>query len=161
MFISREIVGSEFDQVRDILDINISPYRRFPRNYQLDTGELKYQLYKAEIENNYFKVEEIKEKINQKEIDWKQSYDLDNEGWSTVEEYISITSNFITKVEKNIELLKAVKPPEGWEYEWGNYFFKLSIEDEPDTLLNDLKRLLAELECVMEQEVIYVAIYGA
>ena len=161
MFVSRKTDGSEFDQVQKILGIDISPYRRFPKNYQLDTGELEYLLYKAEQNNDSKRVSEIKAEIDQKRIDWENSYYVDNEGWSTVEEYTSITSQFIREVQRNSEKLQAVTSPKGWDYDWGDYFHVKDEKNRKNSLLFDLKQLLAELECVRKHNVTYVAIFGA
>ncbi|WP_146088661.1 hypothetical protein [Neolewinella xylanilytica] len=160
MFQSRDFEGCELKQVESLLQIDLSVYQKFPGNYSLDTGELEYQLYLAEEKQDLNQMAAIERKMEEAEELWHQTYDTNNEGWTTVAEFRKVTRNLLDKLATEQDISDRVVPPPGWDYPWGDYFAKSNLGIGADSLVKDLQALLIDLKCIESAGVNYVALYG-
>lgn len=152
---------SEIKQVEQILSIDLNVYLRYPKNYFYETGELEYKLYLAEKEKDTQEVNRIRLKIEEEIKNWELTYETNNVGWSTINEFRETTINFKEKINDNPEFGRKISIPTALQYPWGDYFSNKEMKDKfDDRILNDLDTLLIQLECMEKQGIKYVGFVG-
>lgn len=154
---------SEFEQIQELLGLDLSLFRSYPENLEPDISELEYKLYLAEEENDFTKVEVIKNEIENTKKDWERNYDSNNEGWIKVDDLKKLTENLISELKKDRQIHKKVD----YNFDWGDYFEykirtpKIDLSFIDNTLVKDLKSLLVGLERMSQKGVTFVAFnYG-
>lgn len=160
MFQSRNFENSEFIQVENILQIDLSIYLKYPNN-TYDPHDLEYELYKAEEAKNQKGIDKVKDLIEKGRKEWEDTYEENNDGWTTVQEFRIVTKEFIEKMKQNPDFGEKIVTPKGWDYPWNGYFSFTPLENEfDDRLIDDLETLLKQLECIEEQGIEYVGFVG-
>ena len=155
--------NSEFEQVQNLLQLNLSLYRSYPINLEPDVHELEYKLLLAEENKDTEAVIRIQTKIKQVEKEWEESYNSINEGWIKVEELSTLTQAFISKLETYQNLHQSMT----YNFDWNDYF-ENKIRDNHNettyfhhTLIEDLLHLQKGLMQMKNKGIKYVAFqYG-
>lgn len=157
MFQSRFFDGCEMEQVEEILDIDLTIYRKFATNYNPDIGELEYRLYLAKEANDFDKIKFFEEKIEIVKKDWEKNYYMVTEGWTTIYEFIQVTKAFIKKINLNPNYGEKIKIAQGWKYPWGDFFSTSQISNKNTERLHlDLEHLVNLLEIYKKHKIEYV-----
>ncbi len=156
MFQSRNFEGCEFYQVEKIFKIDLSIYTSYPKNYEPHLDELQYQLWKAEEDKNSNEVAKINKKIEDKRLYWEKNYEKNNEGWVDINKFRQVTLNLLAQIKRKPNFGNEIKVAKGWEYNWQFYFFA----GKKNNIEQDLKSILATLDCFEKYQIKYVAIIG-
>lgn len=161
MFQSRNFDGCELQQLEILIDKDLSILQRYPKNYELDTGELEYRLYLAEQNGQHSKIKNILTQIKEAEEEWDKTFESDHDGWTVVTEFRNFIESLIQELYLYDDLSKRIRVPEGWDYYWESYFnTDKDGYNKSDRLVDDLERLLIEIECMEKYEINHVGIVG-
>lgn len=158
-------INSEYQQIQQLIELDLSLFRTSPENLEPDLRELEYQLILARDNNNHEEIQRIQLKIEQTKKEWEENYNSINKGWIKVEELRTLTKVFLSKLETKKDLHQSLK----YNFNWSYYFeYRIRNSTNPNkssyidnTLAEDLHVLLKGLEIMSSKGVKYVAFsYG-
>lgn len=158
-FLSAEPEDSGLEEVECIFNIDLSAFKRHPANFEPDTSDLEYRLYLAEKEEDIAKMREIQTAIEQVNSDWDKNYDTDHRGWNAISDMRKVIQTLLQKIEQQPDFGKQMKDADGW----GNYFSTKPSEHrygEQARFINDLHKLLVNLDCMEAEGIEYVGFVG-
>ena len=140
--------NSEFEQLQQLIQLDLSLFKSYPMNMEPDTGELEYRLYLAEEAKNDSEVKRIQALIEKEEREWAENYDTIHEGWMQVNELETLALRLITKLKGDPTIHRKLD----YNFGWGDYF-ELKEKNPKDyssyvdhTLIEDLLSLIHGLK---------------
>lgn len=154
MFLLREFEGSEFDQIQELLSIDLSRLRLHPENVYGTSDQLNYELYLAKQEQD--KVKDIEQKQVLHEKVWRKTYYYNNKDWTRIEKMEELIETFIEKLASHKNNMPELKPIEqDWPFGRLNYF-EYPKDQRQICIINDLKVILDRLGCMKKENIEYV-----
>ena len=137
--------NSEFNQIEKLLEIDLSIFKKSPINLEANTHELYYHFYLAENKNDSSNIEGIKNQIEQVKKEWKESYDLINEGWTEIKELRNNVEKLKSKILSNPHYYQMLN----YNFDWFGYFDNTHYSMINNSfLMKDIDKILEYLDCI-------------
>lgn len=100
--------NSDFEQIENILEIDLNILRRYPDSLAPIEGQYYYDIEMAKEKNDFQQVELLEAEFKKTVAEWEANYDTNFEGWTKIEEMENLINTLLQKIKANPDFYKLM-----------------------------------------------------